>query len=40
MNPLYNDWLFLFIRDWWPIITGLMMIIAMIYIKYTGELDK
>ena len=40
MNPLYEDWLFLFIRDWWPTITGLMFILAMIYIKYTGELDK
>ena len=39
MNPLYEDWLFLFIRDWWPTIKGLMMIIAIIYIKYTCEID-
>ena len=40
MHNIYDDWLFLFLRDWLPTITFIMFVVAIIYIKYTGELDK
>ena len=40
MNYLHEDWLYMFIRDFMPMITGIIFIIGMIYIKYTKELDK
>ena len=40
MNPLYSDWLFLFVRDWLPTITFVLFVLAIVFIKYTGELDK
>ena len=39
MNPLYNDWLFVFIRDWLPTMTFVIFVIAIIYINYTKELE-
>jgi len=40
MHNIYDDWVFLFLRDWLPTITFFLFIIAIVYIKYTGELDK
>lgn len=40
MHNIYDDWLFLFLKDWLPTITFVMFVVAIIYIKYTGELDK
>ena len=40
MHNVYDDWLFLFLKDWLPTITFVLFIIAIVYIKYTGELDK
>lgn len=40
MHNIYDDWLFLFLKDWLPTITFIMFVVAIIYIKYTGELDK
>jgi len=40
MNPLYSDWLFLFFRDWLPTIAFALFVIAIIFIKLSGEFDE
>ena len=37
---IYDDWLFLFLRDWLPTIAFVLFVGAIIYINYTGELDE
>ena len=39
MNYLHNDWLYMFIVTYWPHVTGLMFILAMIYIYRSKELE-
>jgi len=40
MNPLYNDWLFVFIRDWLPTMTFIVFVLAIVIIKISGEFDE
>jgi len=39
MYNIYDDWLFLFLRDWLPTMTFVLFIIAIIYIYTTKELE-
>ena len=40
MHNVYNDWLFLFLKDWLHKIAFVLFVAAIIYINYTGELDE
>ncbi len=40
MNPLYDDWLFVFIRDWLPTMTFIVFVLAIVAIKISGEFDE
>ena len=37
---IYDDWIFLFLRDWLPTIAFVLFVVAILYINYTGELDE
>ena len=39
MHNVYNDWLFLFLKDWLPTITFVLFVAAILYINYTKELE-
>ena len=40
MHNIYDDWLFLFLRDWLPTIAFVLFVIAIIFIKLSGEVDE
>ena len=40
MYNIYDDWLFLFLRDWLPIMTLILFVLAVIVIKLSGEFDE
>lgn len=40
MYNIYDDWLFLFLRDWLPTMTFIVFMIGLIVIKLSGEFDE
>ena len=40
MHNIYDDWVFLFLRDWLPTMTFIAFVLAIVVIKISGEFDE